>query len=736
MATMYRTRASLMENKNNDTATLNPAITTELDVLLESLGHGLPGYRPRTEQQRMAHHVARALFSARSEASHSPEARHLAVCEGQTGTGKTFAYLTAGALAVRNLKKRLVIATATVGLQEQIVARDLPALVEHTGVDLRYGLAKGRGRYLCLSRLHRRDAPHARDFVASESSMTPAQCAAMLAKVATALKDGWDGDRDTWAGEMHTDFWQTLTTDSHACTKRRCPFFASCPYYTARDRLREAQVIVANTDLLLADLDVGGGVLLPKPAETLYVIDEAHHLPDKAIRRFTDSARLQSLERAVERLPVMAAAAARELHSRAVQQHAADIRREAAQSARAIGELYEALANHGTLTVPITHGSDHDLPLVRFPHGRLPGALIRHTENIRSASQALLVHAGAMRETLDSIIEQGDLFAARAEPWVGAMGSLAGRIHRAQRLWETLLEPPTPAAPPVAKWVSVEERRGRLDYVIEAAHVSPDRILRECLWDTAAAAVLTSATLTVAGEFRHFARRTGLEGLSGVGYERYHSPFDYEGRSELHLPAMRANPGDELEFFEEAAHMLPTCAETRAGTLVLFTSYRQMREVLSRVPAPWRARCLVQGESSRETLLATHATRVKAGQPSVLCGLQSFSEGLDLPGDLCRHVIIVKLPFSAPDNPVDQAMAEWITARGGNAFVEMTVPQACVRLVQAVGRLMRRESDEGKVTILDRRILTKGYGKMLLKSLPPIPIKTPERTTAVAGQKR
>src|SRR5690606_6627427 len=197
------------------------------------------------------------------------------------------------------------------------------------------------------------------------------------------------------------------------------------------------------------------------------------------------------------------------------------------------------------------------------------------------------------------------------------------------------------------------------------------------------------------------------------------SPFDYPNIATFTVPPMTADPRDFQAHSEEVAERLPELLAQEVSALVLFTSWRQLNEVRRRLPESLAGRLLFQGDAAKQALLDTHRQAVERGERSVLVGLASFAEGLDLPDDYCRHVVIVKLPFAVPEDPLDQAMAEWAERQGRNPFFEISVPDAALRLVQACGRLIRHEGDYGRITLLDRRILTARYGRALLDSLPP-----------------
>jgi ATP-dependent DNA helicase DinG len=246
-------------------------------------------------------------------------------------------------------------------------------------------------------------------------------------------------------------------------------------------------------------------------------------------------------------------------------------------------------------------------------------------------------------------------------------------------------------------------------------------LLSERLWQTAAGAVLTSATLRALGSFDKLLAETGLQQYTDTTCIALPSPFHFANQGALSIPQMQSDPSNPEGHTQEIIRWMPQLItlDKNEGTLVLFSSKKQMLAVAEMLPADHQAILLMQGTQPKEALIQRHFAQLKKNKASVLFGLASFAEGLDLPGKACTHLIIAKLPFSMPDEPVSQTLAEWISLRGGNPFFEMTLPEASIRLIQAVGRLIRSETDRGVVTILDTRLKSKSYGRQLLQSLPP-----------------
>ena len=264
----------------------------------QNIGKNLPGFRPRASQREMIAAIANAFSRTlrREEGEEAPkrEGESIAVIEGPTGVGKSLAYLLAGGIMAQTRGKRLIVSSATVALQEQLVDRDLPFLVEKSGLELTFALAKGRGRYLCPYKLYQLTQNNAQQnllcFEAPEvlwDSKPKPEELNLLRDIADEFSARrFNGDRDAWPEKIDDAIWLKVTNDRHGCLKSACPNRPECPFYLARDVLETVDVVVANHDLLLADISMGGGVILPAPENSFYCIDEAHHLPKKALSRF------------------------------------------------------------------------------------------------------------------------------------------------------------------------------------------------------------------------------------------------------------------------------------------------------------------------------------------------------------------------------------------------------------------------------------------------------------------
>lgn len=686
------------------------------------------GFRPRPGQRAMAAAAAQAL--AAGELGDTPEEprRAVALVQAGTGVGKSAAYITTGAAIAKARGTRLLISTSTVALQSQLLEKDLPALSAASPVPFTFALAKGRGRYVCKERLLREAkleeaTQDLLDFGELPAGGGPAAAATPLAadearvRWWTGLADalatgGWDGDRDSLPLQPAPGDWEPVAAERHTCTARACPHFDDCAYYRARRRLADVDVIVANHDLLLASVSAR---VLPDLSQTLLVIDEAHHLPQKAVEQFAahmDLTRLRWLERAGRVLPGVA------------------------------GELKLPLPPGTEEAVPALRAALHALAALLQRSGdeavagngvqRLSEAMVHEVmgEPLRAAARgaALLLAAasGLGGELKARMREQPG--ATRLAALYAALGALAPPLAAAQETAERLLTEGEDARK-TAKWWTAEPEGTGVGLRLHACPILPGELLRQHLWPRVRAAVLTSATLTSCGSFDFFLREAGLARHPGLRTLAVDSPFDHARQGAIVVRRTRHAPRALDAFHAEVACLLAhEIAQLPAGGgLALFTSRRHLEQALGALqdldPALLRERVLVQGAQPRGLLVAEHARRVRAGQPSVLLGLASFGEGLDLPGDLCRHLWIAKLPFGSPDDPVSEARATWVEENGGNAFSDLVVPATGVRLAQWTGRGIRSETDTARITIYDSRLVDQPWGRRLLAGLPPYPVE-------------
>ncbi|MDP3848210.1 MAG: ATP-dependent DNA helicase DinG [Pseudomonas sp.] len=687
------------------------------------------GLKARYGQRLMIAEVAKALGSISTDEDNRRDGDPaVVVVEAGTGTGKTVAYCLATIPLAKAAGKRLVIATATVALQEQVVHKDLPDILRNSGLNFSFALAKGRGRYLCLSKLDlllqegQAQSATAQLFAEEGFSIAVDERSQKLftQMIEKLAGNHWDGDRDSWSEALEDPDWARLTTDHSQCTNRHCPNFQQCAFYKAREGMSKVDVIVTNHDMVLADLALGGGAVLPDPRDTLYVFDEGHHLPDKAIGHFAHFTRLRStadwLEQTAKNLTKLLAQHPLPGDLGRLIEQVPELAREIKTQQQFMFSACEQLADFRA-------GEDmqgRERPRHRFAGGLVPEHLremaIELKKGFARLNDLFTRLTDLLKKAMDGEVSIG-IASHQAEEWYPLFGSLLTRAQGNWELWTAFSTEDPQDNPPMARWLSLAESGALFDIEVNASPILAAETLRRNLWNVAYGAVVTSATLTALGTFDRYRMRAGLP--KGAVTTVAPSPFQHADAGVLRVPDLRADPRDSVAHTAAIIRELPGLVEGSRGTLVLFSSRKQMQEVFDGLEREWRKRVFIQGNLSKQETLNKHKARVDGGEASVLFGLASFAEGVDLPGAYCEHVVIAKIPFAVPDDPVEAALSEWIEARGGNPFMELAVPDASLRLVQACGRLLRTEEDRGTITLLDRRVVTQRYGKAILNALPP-----------------
>ena len=669
--------------------------------------------------------------------------RSIAVIQAGTGVGKSLAYCAPAIALALARGTRVLISTATVALQEQLVNKDLPALAALLPQPFQFALAKGRGRYVCKLKLERL-AGTGESHDEADDDLFPEEAAAarprhetearmqFYASMAQALAQGdWAGDRDTLDMPPEPVVWGPVAAEGSSCTGRHCPVFNQCTYYEQRKALVGAQVIVANHDLLLSSL---GARTLPELDNCLLVLDEAHHLPATALDQFAcsmDLSRLTWIDRLASRaLRIGQLVEVGDIAD--IPAHAAQLRQALQDVARLVMDLYgDALRQpsgggwNGGGRAPragnASGGFAGNQPSrVRVPHGALPEALAEPLAQLAHHAGGFLECLRAIAKALRAEMRDKPDEARRLSTLYAQIGMLAPRLQELHATAQLLLQETPEGGVPAAKWFTLQVDG---DFIVVRAHASPilpGATLRQQLWSGVRAAVLTSATLTSCGDFEFFLRESGLHGDPAATTLEVASPFDYAAQGTLVAAQTHAEPRDAAQFTAEMVDaLLNDLAQVQYGALVLFTSRLQLRAAVDALPTAMRGHVLVQTALPRTQLLARHRERVADGQPSIIFGMQSFGEGLDLPGRLCESVFITKLPFAPPDDPVGEARAEWLRTLGRDPFSELVVPATAMRLAQWAGRAIRTEEDQAHVYCYDKRLTTTRYGQRLLKGLPP-----------------
>lgn len=633
------------------------------------------------------------------------------VAEAPTGTGKTLAYMV-GAMAARRTHAEgepLVVSTATKALQQQLLSSDLPVLTE-AGVlaEHEVGIAKGKSNYVCLrnsedilSRLRQGEADPEFFVDDATAQVDPESVHAML----KALEKGqWNGDFDLYENPSRPENLRPFAVNGETCSRKKCEHFSKCAYYKARAALSTVQVIVANHDLTLLDLLLASQEIEPTLPLANYrvVFDEAHHLPEKALKLGTTEAPLSVLHTALIKL-----GGVRKLISDSPELTRVlagkGVREEQFDRAAVVPGLKNLISLLSLVDV------DRDTCQKRFVGGALPGPL---ADAVRELKVPLSSLAANLKQLVSTVVE---LQPSMPEPVAEKAGELMRRAldvfapaDASVNCMGALLD-----AKRSAKWVFRKEDALSL----HCAPLEGSDVLTPLLWKNprALSSVMVSATLRDVGGFSRFASKAGLPGNTQFKVLPYTFPY---AQSRLTVAAMKntPKPAERREFYPELARKLPQAINPAEGTLVIFPSWAMLREFAPRLRERFGVRVRVQGDVPVRLLVRDHKRAMDSGEGSILVGVATLSEGLDLPGHYCTHVVVVALPFAVPTDPVEQELAEIL---GQRYFSERSLPDAMVRLTQIVGRLLRRESDRGRVTVFDRRLASTSYGRQMLKSLPP-----------------
>ncbi|MDO7653130.1 MAG: ATP-dependent DNA helicase DinG [Porticoccus sp.] len=679
----------------------------------------------------------------------------ICVVEAGTGTGKTIAYLLSTLPIARKLGKQVVVATGTVALQEQLVNRDIPSLLKSAGWDYSVALAKGRGRYLCPLRLEQcLDAATAKDSGAflfeDEITFNPTShiIASYRAMDKELKQEDWPGDRDSWPESIEDVDWQPLTVDRRQCTGRRCRYIRECCFFKARDELEESECIVANHDLVMADLALGGGVILPAPENTIYIFDEGHRISTTALNHFSGQCRLKSTINWLARIQKQIAGQLPLLvNIPGMATRLEKIADAASASEKLLGISYplfekfldqddaDGLSGANNSRGKNNYNGASDDVRWCFPGGD-PG------DDVREMAEHISEHLSTLGSLLDTLSNQvGEamdephypLPRVDLEQLFQQVGVWQGRVEGTQRLWQSYSQSDSCSSnnsagyentsdgslkSPNARWLTLEQGvGGNMDICLSASPTDAGGIFQANLWQRCFGAVITSATLRTLGSFSNYQQRCGLPKYAQC--TAVAGAFDFANAGILSVPDIGVDPSDARDHTDALIEKIPKLIDWDEGSLVLFSSRKQMDLVCEQLPAEYLDRVLVQGQWGNQEIVRRHKEAIDEGEGSAIFGLASFAEGMDFPGDYCRHVIIAKIPFAVPDDPVYSTLSEWLEQQGGNPFMDLMLPDASLRLHQACGRLIRTETDTGRVTILDRRIITKRYGKQLLADLPP-----------------
>ncbi len=678
--------------------------------------------KPRYGQKLMIAEIAKSLSAIEldEDGKRTADSSALCVVEAGTGTGKTIAYLIAALPIAKALGKQVVVATATVALQEQIMFKDIPELQANTDMEFSCLLAKGRGRYLCLSKLENALRENSsqeamQDLYGIELGDSTLADQKIYQEMMKALDEKrWQGDRDDWPETLDNQQWRGVSVEHGQCSGSRCSNFNACYFFKSRQQLQQAECIIANQDLVLADLSLGGGAILPHPSELIYIFDEAHHLAAKGLSHFSHFVQLRSSINWLDQ--------SKKLMTRLQQQAGTELKSLFVKADTAAMETRHKL-NEAYLLFEQFNSEQIQGDLQQSQHTYERGVV---DPELREVCGILYLCFSQFGQALDKILtrirqcmenEGGEIDSVLAESWYPGLGSLQARCEASLMLWFHYANPDTNKDIPQARWLTFSKVQDELEISLSCSPILAAEALTEKLWNECFAAVLTSATLSALNSFDFLSMRTGLPKESN--FCRIGSPFNFAEAGVLRIPEKGFDAGNSTAHTQAIVNCLPDLLSEDKGALVLFSSRRQMQDVLESLESDFKDKILSQDDYPKQQLIALHKSNIDGNEQSIIFGLASMSEGIDLPDAYCTHVVIAKLPFSVPNDPIEVTLGQWMKDQGLNPFSEISIPETAMKLVQASGRLLRSESDAGKISILDERLLNRRYGSSILDALPP-----------------
>lgn len=654
-------------------------------------------YEYRPEQVEMLRAVTNALSWS----------GHLMV-EAGTGVGKSFAYLIPAALFAIQNQTRVVVSTNTINLQDQLIRKDIPAVRNALGIDLRAAVLKGRSNYLCPRRL---------EWMRKNGPATPDEMR-VLAKILVWSWDGASGDRSeiNLNRPAEREVWNRLSAEDEACTAETCAgrMGGQCPFYRARQAALNAHILVVNHALLLSDVATGSKVI---PEYQYLIIDEAHHLESATTSAMSFRLSQQDFERMLKEVGGTSTGVLGHLLAAANGKvRPADYARLSQLASRASDTAFRLES----------YSRDFFYALGEFmayqQEGR-PQSLYAFSTRILPASRTqpgwdnIEITWGTAAETMALLVNLiGELYKAASELYSGGVDELEDSLSGLSSLYRRMSE--TEAAingmiskpsPETIYWIETQPQSNRLTLNTAPLRVGP--LLEKYLWHEKESVILTSATLTAAGDFTYLRNVLHADEADEL---MLGSPYDYENSTLLFLA--KDIPEPNQPNYEQLVNraILQTAIATGGRMLALFTSYAQLKraaQALARPLSQHEIQVYEQGEGASPAALLE---AFKASPQAVLLGTRSFWEGVDVPGEALSVVVITRLPFEVPSDPIIAARSETFE----DPFNEYQIPEAVLKFRQGFGRLIRTASDRGVVAILDRRVLTKQYGRLFLESLP------------------
>lgn len=671
----------------------------------------IDGFRQRNSQLEMINRINECFTNINPELK---DGHNICMIEAPTGTGKSLAYLLAGITNAIQNNKKLVIATATKTLQSQLIEKDIPKLIKLSKINFSYQLAKGRSNYLCPYQL---DMTLAQGDLFQAGSDTTTEDLNELSEL--FFQGKWDGDLDSTKVLIKQSLKPKLTIDKDSCLNFSCPYNqkddVKCPFYKSKELIKNSDVVVTNHSLLLSDLDIGGGVLPIRPDEYYLCVDEGHNFVNNALNSFSNTFNLKESITALEHLAKLIYNSDHKdyiFNDIALCDGAFD---EAQNLISTLNQLLQILELNSHLFI------NNMIVLNDYLNSQINMEFRDLFVNVAYVSSELSASLEKIANKLkDTIKSTSD---SVAEVSLNKLGFYISLVESISKTSEYIINKDDSRYNANAKWIDIIEQKVSYEYVINAKLTHVGNLLQNKLWSKVYGAVLTSATLAVGNDFNYYLFKLGLAFMPNVASAKLAANFDYQTQAQIVVPRISVSPefATKDQFQVELTKYLDDVLdyEDPYGTLVLFFNRNQMLEVYNKLGLKLRQKILLQTDfMSNQRLINQHKSNIDNGDGSIIFGLNSFAEGVDLPSKYCMHVIITKLPFDTHMDPVSQVQEYWVKYEKGNYFFDISLPEACIRLIQAAGRLIRDEGDYGQLTICDNRLVTKPYGKILLNSLP------------------
>ena len=681
---------------------LTPKLKQQIRSSFDGAKNQLSNYSNRSSQNKMIAEISKTLMGE------YPDSNRIICVEAPTGTGKTLAYLVSCLPIAKALKKKLIIASANVALQEQILNKDIVEATKYSSVDFEFALAKGRSRYVCIRNLINLTEDNSNSTELFENALlwdekpTKTDLDSLSEMAENYSSKSWTGEIDDLENPPENSLWQKIACNRFTCNSKNCEFYNDCSFFKARKKASNSDVIIANHDLVLADI-INGNNVLPDVEDCIFIFDEAHHLSQKALSHFSIGASSEFMRASIRQ------------SQGSIEQIIKITKSKASKSY--IEKVDESIKDLIDLISDLEFKDDTFL----FSINGIPKEITNLTKNLFTLFNSAYNDFCQYKEQWEEFVKVTKVDQSISDNINNIVGQNNQNLSSILSLLSTFNQTQDPEKPPLSNWINQSRLANKkFNYQLNSAKIDVSASLHNMIWSKAAGVVLTSATLTALGSFSRLNQQIGLNSVENQ-YLRLPSPFDHKS-VEFIVGNIKSSPTNTFEHTQEVAQELIKRIDHKSASLVLFASNNQMQEVADLIEKSVDCELLIQGEYSKKNILERHIENRNNGKGSVIFGLDSFAEGVDLKGDYLNHVFISKLRFSVPTSPIEMTMQSYLESMNRNAFMEISLPDASLRLIQACGRLIRTETDKGTITIFDNRLISKFYGKLLLKSLPDFKI--------------